>query len=558
MSSEAGDTGGNRPGQWSAPAGGALRRLAPAAAPGGNSSLEWPPPTPPRSWRRVRLAALAGALLLALAAGGVYAAYHFLFAHADRATAAYVPSGALAYVALNTDPTSHAWVDAWMLARRAGIDDVLANLPDENLNDSSTPDAWESLVKPAIGGEVGLAAWPDGQQVDGAAIVLFSDAGKARLAIAPLLGDGTLRDASHRGISYQVNERGEAAGVVDHALVLASRAQAFDAVIDARLDGATLAGQPRFQTAAEHAAADPLIFGWVDTPAVAKTLGDRADSSVFGAAGINVSPWRDYQAIGTATITIKAEDDALRAVVLTEGRPASFPAPASGDDLAGSVPAATLFYATSADLYHSIWQPLIEPLRQEAAQHDPTTFGAYDPANLFGIDLEHGLLAHLTGRYALAVQAGNQGGESWSVQFLSRVDDAKAVQQTLDQAAIVAQTQFEIPLQGQPDGYQLSQDGSTLDLTLKGDLMRFSIAYGAPPADGALAGDPAYRQAMAGMPADASYAGYVALNRIVPLLAERTSEADNPALTALNSAAYVIAPDGAGTRSELALFLKTK
>ena len=71
-----------------------------------------------------------------------------------------------------------------------------------------------------------------------AAIVMVADEEKAREALDTLLADRSPDATTYRDVTYQTSYDDSAAGIVDEALILASSSDAFEAIVDARRDGA--------------------------------------------------------------------------------------------------------------------------------------------------------------------------------------------------------------------------------------------------------------------------------------------------------------------------------
>ncbi|MCC6936222.1 MAG: DUF3352 domain-containing protein, partial [Thermomicrobiales bacterium] len=152
------------------------------------SALDYASDQPEPNRRRTKVIGgfVIGLLALLVVGGGAVLAFRMLLGHDDRATAAYAPQDSIVYVAANTDPTSRAWLDAWRLARSAGIDDDLAQLPKDGLSDAGQdPSLWDDLIRPAIGREIGLAVWqPSGQdEPDVALVVMVADENAAEQTI---------------------------------------------------------------------------------------------------------------------------------------------------------------------------------------------------------------------------------------------------------------------------------------------------------------------------------------------------------------------------------------
>ncbi|MDQ3549594.1 MAG: DUF3352 domain-containing protein, partial [Chloroflexota bacterium] len=458
------------------------------------------------------LGLVGGVILLTAVVGGAYFAYQALLGHEDRVTAGYAPADSWAYVAVNVDPTSRAWLDAWELAKRAGIDDELAQLPKDGLEDAgSDPTSWETLIRPAVGRELGFAVWPNHDGVDEepfiAAIIMVADEEKAREALDELLDEDAPFETTYRDITYQTNDDDSAAGIVDEALILASSSAAFEEIVDARRGGA-LDKVTGFSTAASRAAANPLVFAYVNGDSIAEAAAAIQDE-VVDASGVSLTAQAlggsvdIYADLGQITTTVKADGNALRTEVLTEGRPENFPMTPANSAFADQMPASTLFYVASADLYRTVWEPAMAQFEAMSG----TTGGGGMPGmgmpgpddidEMLGFDLEDGLLAHLYGPYALSVNAEETGGEyGGQFHFFSKVTDPETVEDTLDD--VVESFGGGLPIEPIDGGYRVDvpEEDLALELTVIDGVLHLSGSYRASAAGGTLASDPAFTAAM--------------------------------------------------------------
>jgi hypothetical protein len=515
---------------------------------------------------------VGGLCLLAAVAAGAYAAYQALLGHDDRATAEYVPANAWAYLAVNVDPPSHAWLDAWTLAKRAGIDDELSQLPKDGLEESGAdPGIWESLIQPAVGRELGFAVWPSVSGIDEepqvAAVVMIADEGKARDALESLLPGELRTETTYRDVTYETNVDGDAVGIVDEALILASSSEAFEAIVDAHADGA-LDDVAEFTAAADRAADSPLVFAYVDGASIADAASTLEDELPAGPDMMSIltpnlgSSFDVYAKLGRITLTVKADDNALQTEVLTEGRPASFPTTPAGNAFAGQMPASTLFYVASADLYGTIYAPAIgqyeEMLGTAGSDGTPGMPAPGDLTAMLGFDVESGLLEQLDGPYALSVNVEESNGQyGGQFHFFSEVADPATVDDTLED--LVASFGVMAPIESIDGGYrvEIPEEDLTVELTVIDDTLHLTGSYRATDAGDTLADDAAFRAAMDSMPDNPTLSGYLATNRIWDLLpAEAWDDAGPDAratLEAFGPLAFATAPDGNGTRTVFVL-----
>lgn len=541
---------------------------------------------------RAKVWALAGVIggttALAAIGGGAYYAYNQFLGHDDRATAAYAPASSYGYAAINVDPTSRAWLDAWNLAKKVGLEDELRELPGQIENESGKPGMWENLIKPAVGREVGFAAWPNAASANAephfAAIVMIDDEAKAREALSNLLEDEEVEDSIYREFAYQHSPDGDGAGgIVDDALLLTDSSEAFEDAVDAYLDGG-LDDNDAFSAAADRADDDPLFFAWADATAIADVAQEFSENMLSGGDMSLAVPdsateqiddaVEQYRALGDITFTLKADDDALRMVALTDGRPSNFPTTAAGERFSSEMSADTLFYMGSSDMYANVFQPLftqLESFSDDLNSGDDmgmeSVYGIPTLDNLeemLGFNVEDDLFAHFVGPYAIGVEAqetpGGMTEYGGSFHLYSDIDDEAAVAETLDTITDKL-TEQGLPIVRQDDGFAFGAAGVQAEVVIEDGALHLSGSYNAPRDSdaGALTDDANYQRAMDGMSDDASLTGYIALHRILDLIPESEwSDADADAIAALEALgpmAWSSGPDGDGTRSEMVLFV---
>ncbi len=513
------------------------------------------------------LGLVGGIFLLTAVAGGAYLAYQALLGHENRVTAEYAPADSWAYVAVNVDPTSHAWLDAWGLAKSAGIDDELARLPEDGLAESGAdPALWETLVKPAIGRELGFAVWPNADSTDAepnlAAIVMIADEVKAREAIDELMAGEPTTETTYRDISYLINDDDNAAGIVDEALILAATSEAFEDIVDARRDGA-LDEVAAFTAAGDRAADDPLVFVYIDSAAIAEAAATLQNDVVDAAGGVPFgvpdlgSTLDMYASLGRITTTIKAEGNALQTEVLTDGRPENFPMTPAGNGFADQMPASTLFYLASADFYGTIWQPTMEQIESMFGEMGSGDMGGMptldDVEMMLGFDVDGDLMAHFTGAYATSLNVEETAG-GYGAQFhmFSELSDALTVEETIDDLVMTLGGGLPAPIDG---GYRLDipEEDVSLELTVVDDVLHLTGSYRASAAGGTLANEPSFKTAMAKMPEDPTLVGYLAVDRLMDMMPpDEWEDADadmRAAFEAFGPLAFATAPDGDGTRT---------
>jgi hypothetical protein len=545
----------------------------PPPAPLANMPLAGPPsaPSPARRVSMRPLLALSVGLALALfivAGVGAVLAYRFIYGHDDRATAAWAPPNAYAYIAVNTDPTSHAWLDAWDIAKRAGVDDDLSDLPTRLAHAAGhDPSLWTDLAKPVIGEEIGVAIWPGatGDSPNAAGIGKTNNPDKARELIPRLFDGQTLTNVTYRDVDYQVGTDGAAAGLVDGALVVASCQTAFEQVVDAHL-GASLGASARFTTAAERAADNPLIFAWIDSSAIRQT----AEQAAQGQLDIDPTLLAGYEQLdaGIVTVTLKADGDALRVSTLTEKTPGGVDlastSAADASAAAAAAPATTLAFLASSDFYARVWQPAMAQLENVTSTLDDSgdTAASLDMGlgmlgGAFGVDLETDVIAHMRGPFAASVAVTWQDADyAAGLHFTTQLDDPAAVRAALD---TVADTLADsgAPITRTSDGVSVSEGDGAFEVTVEDNLLRLTFDYLQPSEHGALADDATFQRALATLPDQAAWRGYLAVGALLDLVPADDWNSVDPqlrtALESIDAIAIATGADGAGTRTDVVL-----
>jgi len=302
----------------------------------------------------------------------------------------------------------------------------------------------------------------------------------------------------------------------------------------------------------------------VDGPAIVAAA--RSATGYAERLGLDEATLATYASAGQATFTVKARDDGLRVVTLTDGRPAGFPADPAGDALAAEMPASTVFYLAGVDLYDAIWAPVagqVEAARAALGGDESLDIPATGDLASLGAGLDESLLAQLTGPYAFAVAARSDAGSAWGfsgeARFVSGVADPAAVRAAVDDLATTLE-EAGVPLTRQSGGFSASGSGVPFFADVTSDeRLSISARFGDPDGDGTLADDPGFRSMIAAMPDDASMVGYLALDRLVGLVPEDEwaglSAGTRATLQSLGPLGWSVAPDGDGLRTDVLLLI---
>jgi hypothetical protein len=265
-----------------------------------------------------------------------------------------------------------------------------------------------------------------------------------------------------------------------------------------------------------------------------------------------------YGDLGQITMTIKADGNALQTEVLTEGRPAAYPTTPAGNAFTDRMPASTLFYVASADLYGSFFQPALDQYETMLDAADPDEMmmmpAFEDIEMMLGFNIDDDLLAQMTGPWAISVDAESTDGQyGGAFHFYSEVADGATVADSLD--TLIATYGVMAPIEPIDGGYrvEIPEEQITVELTVVDDVLHLRGGYRLTESTGSLAADSAFQSAMDAMPDDPTLAGYLATHRLLDLLPaeawESTTSDARAALEAFGPLAFATAPDGDGTRT---------
>ena len=375
---------------------------------------------------------IASVTLIGLVAVAVLASYLVLFAgSADRA-ATMAPANTVVYANLYLQPSTGQQMNlSGLIGRLPGfaddaaldekIDQVVQNLL------SMTGIDYRADVKPWLGDQIAVAAWPAGTDaLEAAAVILAetSDPDVARASLASLTADQGLSftTETYEGVELQVGE-GTAYAFVDDMVVVGNGADAIHDVIDTSSGEESLSTQPAFTDAMDRLP-DHLASFYVDLAGIAEASGTTTD---LGGAT-------------TASAVLVAETDGLRLsgsapLPTTAASPAADSVPQQGT-LTGWMPERTLAEVTVFGLRGVLEEGLAVadevPEGEEVASSLDTIRAL--AAFALGIDLDEDVLPLLDGETALAF--GGIGPTAMpSGQLLLRPSDPEAATDVLRRVA---------------------------------------------------------------------------------------------------------------------------
>ena len=370
---------------------------------------------------------IASVTLLGLVGAAVVAGYVFLFAAGSDRAAALAPAETAVYVNVYLEPSSAQQTNlARLIGRLPGFADEAAL--DEKVDQivqnllSGTGIDYRADVKPWLGNQIAIAAWPTGTDASDSQTLVIAevrDPAAAEDGVARLAAQGGPLDTeTYEGVELHVGETTSYA-FLDDLVVIGPGAEALQAAVDAR-GGTSLADDPDFRAAMERVPADHLASVFVDVAGVAGASGAETDAS----------------GLSTASAALVAEPEGLRLSGSAPLDPAARPSAAA--DAPGGTPTLTAWMpeGTLAEVTLFGVRQLLEEAEAAVAVPQAEDLGsALDALRAIaafglGIDLDADVLPLLDGEVAVAV-AGLDGAALPSGQLLLRPTDADAVEATV-------------------------------------------------------------------------------------------------------------------------------
>jgi hypothetical protein len=373
--------------------------------------------------------------LIGLVGALVVAGYLILFSTATDRAAAMVPANTAVYVNVYLQPSTGQQMNlAELIGRLPGFADD-ASLDEkvdqvvQNLLSGSGID-YRADVKPWLGDQVAIAAWPagdDATQFEAVLLAEVSDREAAEASVADVVGRGGASFAAqtYEGVELQVSQ-GAAYAFVGEMLVIGAAPEDLQAVVDVEGGGGSLGDRADFRAAIDRLPEDHLASIFIDLAGIA-AAGGATDAA---------------EGLTTASAVLVAEPSGLR---LSGSAPvADAPPTASGP---ADVPAGVDEASTLADWMppDTIAEAVIFDLRrlfeeaEDAIGSAPggeefgsalSTIRAIAAFGL-GIDLDVDVLPLLDGEVGIALGGLAEGGLP-SGQLLLRPTDAGSAQALLD------------------------------------------------------------------------------------------------------------------------------
>ena len=343
---------------------------------------------------------IASVTLIGLVGIAVVAGYLVLFAAGGDRAATLAPANTVAYANVYLQPSTGQQANLSALIGRlpgfadeAALDDKIDQVVQNLL--ATTGIDYRADVKPWLGDQIAIAAWPTGTDATQAAtaiLVAVTDPDAAFSSVAAITADQglTFTAETYSGVELQIAD-GTAYALVDGMLVVGNGAEAIHAVVDTSDGADSLATQPAFTDAMDDQPNDYLASFFVDLAGLADASGASADLG----------------SVTTASAVLVAEPDGLKlsgSAPLTRQAPVADAAAQPGT-LSGWMPERTLAEVTVFGLRGALEQGLA--VAGDVPEGEQVT-SALDTlralaAFALGVDLDADVLPLLDGETALAV-----------------------------------------------------------------------------------------------------------------------------------------------------------
>lgn len=519
--------------------------------------------------RKLPLALLAG--IAAAIAIGVTAIMMREPASAEAGeTLRLLPADTLAYLSLDTDPTSRQWAQAVSLLDRLGVDDFLRTERDDSL--AFVDLTWAELA-PFLGGELTVAATPGDGSMPGVLVVLSAqDAAKAEAELLRMIeeeADGMLgqpETRTHRGAQIRLYPGGPTGDPI--ALTRSGRfviAASSEDLVTGTLDRAAGAGTNLTEDAHHRSARglvanDALLSFYIRPNAIQDTL--QSALSMFSVLGMMAGdlPAQQQDTAEAVIVALSAERTGFRFDARATGVDGmALPRMPEDSTFTRRVPADALVYFGGANLYQSIIKPAFDAVRDVSSNGGMASIvGAEaldkleDLNRQLAVNLERDLLTQITGEYGAALGVTSVANQDVWVVAGSGIEDRASVTRVLDAIAAwegregrnvtASRNGQDVIFESQPgpgdtgDAYAYGLAGN--DLLFGLDARQFTASS---KAGKYLADDPAFREALTTLGKDRTHTLYVNTGRLIELLRAEFGHGDSVDVdwTALERLRYI-------------------
>jgi hypothetical protein len=371
--------------------------------------------------------------LIGLTGATFLAGYLLLFSNSTDRAAALAPANSALYVNVYLQPSTGQQMNLGGLIGRlpgfadeASLDEKIDQVVDNLLATTGLGLDYREQIKPWLGNQVAIAAWPSGADPADASVVLIAevkDRPAADAALAEITASGATSEVQvYEGVDLHVADGG-AYAFVGEMLVFGESPEGLQAVVDA--DGATgtLAERPDFRATMAELPPDHLASAFIDLSAIADATETADQFAAFSTAGAALIAERDgLRLSGSAPFDVEGAASSATAGFGLGGEPSS---------LVDWMPDDTLAELVIFGLRRTLEDA------EEAAAGTPQGEEIIDSLDTFralaafglGIDIDAELLPLLDREVGLAITGID--GDMPSGQLLLRPEDPEAAEATL-------------------------------------------------------------------------------------------------------------------------------
>lgn len=372
--------------------------------------------------------------LLALTGAVVVAGYVFLFAASTDRLATFAPERTAFYVNVYLQPSTGQQMNlSGLIGRVPGFEDT-SSLDEkidqiaENLLSGSGID-YRDQVKPWLGNQLAIAAWPGGEQLEAQPVLLaeVKDREAAETSIAEVANDTQFRTESYGGVDLHVADGTAYAFVDDRTLAVASTAEDLQAVVDVAGGDPGLASRDDFRSTMAGLPADHLASIFVDLSAIGEATDTEGQLSAVSTAGAVLVAERDgIRLSGSAPFDMADAGASSKATFALGTQPSS---------LVDWMPDDTIAELVVFGLRQTLEEAEAAAQATPEGQDVTSTLDAVRAIAAFGlgVNLDNDILPLLDREVGIAINGFD--GELPSGQLLLRPDDPEAAESALNRLA---------------------------------------------------------------------------------------------------------------------------
>lgn len=274
--------------------------------------------------------------LIGLTGAAFLAGYLLLFSASTDRASALAPANSAIYVNVYLQPSSGQQMNLGGLIGRlpgfadeASLDEKVDQVVQNLLGTTGLGLDYREQIKPWLGNQVAIAAWPSAGDVTDQTVVFIAEI-KDRPAADAALEDLTSAGAedfttqAYDGVDIQASETGGAYAFVGEMLVFGETTEGIEAVVDVEGGADALGGRADFRTTMDRLPADHLASAFIDLAALGEATETADKLSAFSTAGAALVAERDgLRLSGSAPFDIEEAASSSTAGFGLGGEPSS-------------------------------------------------------------------------------------------------------------------------------------------------------------------------------------------------------------------------------------------